>query len=356
MAINVYLTFYLKFDSKRLRKMEVPYLIACYGIPAIPAIAFLFIKNSEGKRVYGNATLWCWISNEWDILRIVMFYGPVWVIIFITMFIYLRAGRTIYEKRKQLQDFHSSDPDPLSVNGEAITTIKTTEVTVTTEVADERGIRLNPIDRRDMVAGPSSRGPNGVYSVHITAESQPNTMHVNDEATQPMQSTAIQQKSSTQPINPRRTANIARRRNHELNNAAWSYTKCAILFFTAILITWIPSSANRVYSLVHKGDVSIPLEFLSAFVLPLQGFWNAVIYATTSWSACLDFFHTLKLKKPSAAAEHVGTRRHNEVKTSSPQRRRNQFRSPTSSRTFESDSTTELAKTRTPSADGSRRR
>lgn len=80
MAINVYLTFYFKFDAQRLRRMEVAYWIGCYGIPLVPAFAFLFIKNSEGQRVYGNATLWCWISYDWDILRIAVFYGPVWYV------------------------------------------------------------------------------------------------------------------------------------------------------------------------------------------------------------------------------------------------------------------------------------
>src|SRR5690606_13524825 len=45
-----------------------------------------------------------------------------------------------------------------------------------------------------------------------------------------------------------------RRKNYEAHNAAWSYTKCAILFFTAILITWIPSSANRAYSVINNSQ------------------------------------------------------------------------------------------------------
>ncbi len=73
---------------------------------------------------------------------------------------------------------------------------------------------------------------------------------------------------------------------YEANNAAWSYTKCAILFFTAMLVAWIPSSANRVYSVVHTDEASLPLEYMSALVLPLQGLWNTVIYMVTSWKAC----------------------------------------------------------------------
>lgn len=232
-----------------------------------------------------------------------------------------------------------------------MSTIKTTEITVTTEVAGDKGIPLGSMSRRDSNAAPNPRSPSGAYSVHISADSY-NMAQSNDDVELPIQGTTLQP-PPTRHAAPRRPAAVARRRNHELNNAAWSYTKCSILFFTAMLITWIPSSANRVYSLVHQNEVSIPLEFMSAFVLPLQGFWNAVIYAVTSWSACLEFFDELKLKKRPAVSNLVGSRRGNDVNQSTKQYR-SQFRSPVgSSRTFVTDSTTELAKPRSNSADDS---
>jgi len=78
MAVNVYLTFYFRFDAHALRRIEVPYLFLCYGIPFVPGFIFLFIKNSEGQHVYGAAGMWCWITPQWDPLRIATFYGPVW--------------------------------------------------------------------------------------------------------------------------------------------------------------------------------------------------------------------------------------------------------------------------------------
>jgi len=78
MAVNVYLAFYHRFDAQRLRKMELPYLIFCYGTPFLPAFIFFFIKNGDGVRVYGSAVQWCWITPEYDILRIATFYGPIW--------------------------------------------------------------------------------------------------------------------------------------------------------------------------------------------------------------------------------------------------------------------------------------
>ena len=49
MAINVYLTFYFKFDSRMLRRMEIPYFLVCYGVPMVPAIVYLFLRNSDGS-------------------------------------------------------------------------------------------------------------------------------------------------------------------------------------------------------------------------------------------------------------------------------------------------------------------
>lgn len=78
MAVNVYLTFYHQFEARDLRKLEPVYLLLCYGIPFVPGFTFLFVKNREGDRIYGPAISWCWISHEWDILRLAAFYAPMW--------------------------------------------------------------------------------------------------------------------------------------------------------------------------------------------------------------------------------------------------------------------------------------
>lgn len=78
MAINVYLTFYCKFDAAKLRKMEIPYLLFCYGVPFVVAMVFVFVSSPTKGKIYGDATLWCWVKMEWDIFRIITFYGPVW--------------------------------------------------------------------------------------------------------------------------------------------------------------------------------------------------------------------------------------------------------------------------------------
>ncbi|KAH8652494.1 hypothetical protein BX600DRAFT_96104 [Xylariales sp. PMI_506] len=344
MAVNVYLTFYFKYDAERLRRMEVWYFVCCYGIPFVPALTYIFITKSSA-RMYGNATLWCWVSSEWDIFRIATFYGPVWVAILITFFIYLRAGGEIYRRRKQLRYFSSShDPEPLTVDDPYST--KTTEVTVTSEEASQQdqGIGLSTLDKDGVPNEPARSGNGPAYSVTITSS-------IRNNRDSQILSAAPNVKHATilEPPTTARGRGQRRRNNYEANNAAWSYTKCAILFFTAILITWLPSSANRVYSVVHTGEISVPLEFMSALVLPLQGFWNAVVYVTTSWSACKYFF-----------SELVHQTRMSDVKKHSAggsDRRNSNFKIP-QLRTKNADDTesmTELANDSTPGYSESRR-
>jgi hypothetical protein len=255
-------------------------------------------------------------------------------VIVITFFIYIRAGRTIYQQRKQLHNFSNSEPEPMPSN---FGSVKTTEVFVTSEAAEPpRGaIGLGSMGRRGSEAGSHPRAPGAAYSVTISSNKY-GRRESHSDAVLPVQEPV------TAPYIQRPPVNNTRRRNFELNNAAWSYTKCALLFFTAILITWIPSSANRVYSVIHTRSASTVLEFMSAFVLPLQGFWNAVIYTVTSWKACKTFFGELTIfncgSRRAPVRELVGYRG-NDVGFKVPSRGG-------SSKNYETDSMTELANSR----------
>lgn len=55
MACNVYLTFFHKYNSEQLRRLEWKYAVCCYGLPFIPAFVYFFIKSQARGRVYGSA-------------------------------------------------------------------------------------------------------------------------------------------------------------------------------------------------------------------------------------------------------------------------------------------------------------
>lgn len=221
---------------------------------------------------------------------------------------------------------------------------KTTEVMVTSEVVDHNAIDLSPLGRRGSAVSSAPRAPNAAYSVTISSSKRtfPRRESENDVVL-PIQSNVT---VSAPPVTQRTaTANPLRRRQaYEANTAAWSYTKCAILFFSALLVTWIPSSANRVYSVVHIEESSEPLEYASAFVLPLQGFWNALIYIVTSWKACQmladDVLHGARAGRRPNVQELVGFPRNDNFKMMSPGRKA------PSDKNYESESMTELANSR----------
>ena len=72
----------------------------------------------------------------------------------------------------------------------------------------------------------------------------------------------------------------------DANKAAINYCKYALLFFAAMIVTWVPSTLNRLLTLIHPTDSIFGLTYASSLVLPLQGFWNASIYIFTSLPAC----------------------------------------------------------------------
>lgn len=55
MAFNVYLTFFRKYNSEQLRRLEWKYIVLCYGLPFIPAFTYFFIRSPSRGKIYGSA-------------------------------------------------------------------------------------------------------------------------------------------------------------------------------------------------------------------------------------------------------------------------------------------------------------
>ena len=287
----------------------------CYGAPFIVAFVYLFV-NTKGKgSVYGPATLWCWVDIDWVDLRIATVYAPAWCCILVSFCIYVMAGREIFTKRQQLRAFSHALPDSHPLE-DPFTDFKTTEIQITSELAT-----LNASETPKVFLFPNGqlsgteigRSPSG-------AAYKPYTVVIDSAPMSPragtMSPTGEKVSAPAAPVRkysaPPPKASQHQRNNRaalEANAAAWGYTKVALLFFISLLITWVssnllsidfqrvqgqsltgtcsqvPSSVNRVYSLIHPELVSLPFTFASGIVLPLMGFWNSVIYITTSWKA-----------------------------------------------------------------------
>lgn len=60
-----------------------------------------------------------------------------------------------------------------------------------------------------------------------------------------------------------------------------AYLRTSFLFALSVLVTWIPSSMNRIRSWTN-GESPFEYHVATAAVLPLQGLWNAIIFFITS--------------------------------------------------------------------------
>jgi hypothetical protein len=79
---------------------------------------------------------------------------------------------------------------------------------------------------------------------------------------------------------------VKRRPGMKVNAAALGYFKVAFLMFAALVCVWVPSTANRLQQFIQKEKSIFGLNLASALVLPLQGFWNSMIYTSTTWPEC----------------------------------------------------------------------
>ncbi|KAK2801200.1 hypothetical protein FQN51_005515 [Onygenales sp. PD_10] len=89
---------------------------------------------------------------------------------------------------------------------------------------------------------------------------------------------------------------LHRQSSIERHNATYMYTKRVSLFFISLLVTWAPSTMNRIYLIVHPERPSFGLSYAASLVLPLQGFWNFVVYTGTSIDAIRALYAMYKTR------------------------------------------------------------
>ncbi|KAL4870193.1 hypothetical protein BDV12DRAFT_166364 [Aspergillus spectabilis] len=281
MAFNVYLTFFRKYNSEQLRRLEWKYVALCYGLPFIPAFVYFFIRSQSRGKVYGSAILWCWVAPSWDFLRIAIFYGPVWFVIFVTLAIYARIGNLVWRRRRQLKEAGGLDTTiDVSIPIEPPFS-KVTEIRITREAATPIPLEVAGPSIEQFACTQSSHRP---YSVNVqTGIAPPSQVELEPIGSDDRPADA----SDYTPYCNSTTVS-------EVNTAAWVYTKYAMLFFVALLVTWVPSTINRVYALAHPDKSNFGLNYASSFVLPLQGFWNSLIYVFISWRCFKSAFADLR--------------------------------------------------------------
>lgn len=362
MAMNVYLTFFRKYDAKDLRSLEMRYVAINYGLFLLPALVYLIMDLSPmHPNIYGGAGLWCWVTSKHEWLRFAFFYIPVWVVILLTVGIYIRTGREIFRQRAFLRGRNgtrrgsSEPPIPLLETGNPFTANiqnriqRVTEIEVVCEdvsTGDNDSMNIeqcksehnsqyqprNSFSSTNELSPPPQAHMNQQEVPHCVYTGQKNTCNSccnsaiwpfsNNKQTERDMNRYYATASITAGTPPSdgpdtRFANMDRIESgrsspgqqqqqrdsdpHKLhtqygvaNDAAWGYAKVGFLFFIALFIVWIPATANRVWSVFHEGQSNAGFVITCAAVVPTQGFWNCMIYVTTSRSQCRDAWRDTK--------------------------------------------------------------
>ncbi|TDZ13749.1 Cyclic AMP receptor-like protein A [Colletotrichum spinosum] len=316
MAINVFLVFFASANPSSFREYLWVYCVVCFGGPFIPAICLLVIKP-EGDDIYGDATLWCWISGQYGALRIYTYYAPIWICIFGSAVVYFAVGYHVFHQRNQLRNLtfstHIKDSKNISCSDERDSAEKNlagrtefygtavTEVQITT---------MTPRPWTPQIPGPAMiKGGSG------TEPRTQRSWRTSDEEAAPssprFETTCT---SSPPPQEPRRS--IFQRVNsvnekfssrlRGLDPIKLAYLRTSFIFAISVLVTWTPSSINRVYNLVRPNELSFGLNVASAAVLPLQGVWNAVIFFMTSWGTVKEEWNEFRYRHAARRIDSPG--------------------------------------------------
>ncbi|KAJ5658983.1 hypothetical protein N7507_005434 [Penicillium longicatenatum] len=246
MALDTYLVVFHHYDAHYLQRLEPKYIGGITIVTFIPALVFLFIRSDEKGPVYGSETIWCSISPKWIILRLILYYGPVWLTIAVVLLFYALIGIEISRLR---DEFKLTDDDHIALTSSLSSNNfnpEHTQVSVTTTVEA------------------SATVPNADKS--YLSES-----HIRSHS------------SVEQAISPRSPANRAPMNYQSSQQRRVSFKQYILmpsLFFLALLATWVAPTINRVTTFVNPDSESFPLLLAVSAFGSLRGFWNGVIFIT----------------------------------------------------------------------------
>ncbi|KAI8823265.1 hypothetical protein BJ741DRAFT_715177 [Chytriomyces cf. hyalinus JEL632] len=218
-----------------------------WGMSAI-LTGLLFVMQAISGRgpVIGEATLECWISEEYRDLRVYLFYLPMWINSAFIFAIYARILLFLRSHRKTKNDEN--------IRTGVIPAAPATNVTS----HPEKNSQENTCSRIFSISAPGSNAPS-LSRKTVVASSPPAQMIL------------------TLPSVPRslKTGKSSVSRGNKLLLIKAGVTAAGFI------ISWMPVSARRLYNLFTANDAPYWWIVLSAVGLSTLGFWNAGIFFLT---------------------------------------------------------------------------
>ncbi|KAM0638901.1 hypothetical protein ACHAQF_007233 [Verticillium nonalfalfae] len=331
-SIGITLIFVSYYLFKRLR--TIPNLFIVFASVANIGASIACLIGYDGILI-GEASALCqaqafMLEIDWSELRIYTYYLPIWICILCSILIYFAVGYHVFHQRNQLRNLtfsHIKDANEVSMsedNRDSAEKVRRSDravsqaqrltltqnltgrsedwqVTAVTEVQittgsprPDRTIEMPTVPPAALTDSPQIHSAGHAQSWHSSHERVPSPVisHTRFE-------TMI---SSNPPPPPPRRSLLGyvkggmqkfNAKLQGLDPVKLAYLRTSFIFAISILVTWTPSSINRVNDLVNPGQVSFGLNVATAIVLPLQGVWNAVIYFMTSWTTVKEEYRRL---------------------------------------------------------------
>lgn len=269
-----------------------------------------YVGGFRNRTTADRIKLWCWIGSNWGHVRLYAYYIPIWICILSSTVIYIAVGFRVFYHRNRLRHFNRSDSaktapttDTRSVFGESSEEVRSLVFVI---------LQLKITLRQILPAPPDCYGT-VVTEVQVTSDQMqydrqgfpvfqhlqnvttvtcgtpaPSVASINRPASRHLQKHRRPKPSFMSCLTNMRAQAVSKWRR--LDPVKMAYLRTSFIFGFSVLITWIPSSINRLYSLANDGKVSFQLSVASGCVLPLQGVWNAIIYFTTGCNIIKEEF------------------------------------------------------------------
>lgn len=296
MALSVWLRVQARRSAHEIRWFENIGVLLAFFLPLPPALVFLGWRPN-GYSVYGPATLWCWISNQSNILRIAAFYGPVWAMIVCSLALFALSGRRILQIRAQVSRVQAiCEPDRPERDGKlSISSIRhfsfakpglRVETHTSSQLSNSSNCRRD--DVADLISPlPELNRPDctGTSRLTLTDSADLESETHASPARIPTATGTTQRGMHGSVDSP--PLDLHRRRSVRFDTMHWKYARFAFLCTLVLFITWVPISINRIYNnFIQPSKPLYGLYFAGAMCIPLHGFGNFVIYVNTSWPEC----------------------------------------------------------------------
>ncbi|ORX88898.1 hypothetical protein K493DRAFT_384177, partial [Basidiobolus meristosporus CBS 931.73] len=101
-SLNLVFILFMELSLEDVLKFEKYYVAVCYSVGVVMAIVPLFIDGGNGQNLYGDATIWCWITGSHPYHQLAFLFLPLWTIFVFNAVIYLWVGRLIWQKARSI--------------------------------------------------------------------------------------------------------------------------------------------------------------------------------------------------------------------------------------------------------------